>query len=728
MNKQFNLLLDDSRKYYQSRILKKALNTAQIALEFGKSEPTTDSGIAEAYLLLAKIYTTNGQYQNEPLFYDKALYCLSAAEAAILEGDRHRLEIDKRLIEGFISLLKKDYQKARTVFQSALMLAENANDLARKVKVRYHLGLLGVANNDAKGTLDKAKEIEKLLANSAIGTHPGLFSKMYLLYSQAYLLKQSYSKSLEMSQLLLQTSRSVKYQEMEVVALRNIAVVCGVKSNYKIGMQYFLEALDKSESIGYREMSIQIEINIATLYAHLFNYEEAIRRYEAILNSYANALDAKTKAVVFNNIGNIYLSSENPSKALLHFQSAKKTAQENGLEELAAYSLVQISRSKIALNRLDSAADDAKTAQEILEKHGWLNGKQVNLLNLSRLAFEEKAYEEATKLAEAAILLAKDMGDETTEIRAYILLAMINKAEGNFEKAFEFQEKYVQTQSQLTKVQRSRLNMDMEIRHDIREKQKEIELLTKENDYKSQLLEKTEQITRQNEELRRANDDLKQFAYIASHDLKEPLRMIGSFTQVIHKIAKPHLAEEEEEYFRYVSEGVARMNGLLDGLLRYSTVTQTKENVSEVSLNDVLTLSMANLKIRIMETKAVIERGELPLVKGEQQLFVQLFQNLLSNALKFVQPTVTPYIRVTSEETESEIIISVTDNGIGISEENQTKIFEIFKRLHHYSEYEGTGIGLAICQKIAKRLGGTIGVRSTLGDGATFFLKLAKGK
>ncbi len=164
----------------------------------------------------------------------------------------------------------------------------------------------------------------------------------------------------------------------------------------------------------------------------------------------------------------------------------------------------------------------------------------------------------------------------------------------------------------------------------------------------------------------------------------------------------------------------------MDGLLRYSTVNQSQEELTDVQLTDVINLSMANLKIRIVETGAVIQCGELPVLRGTQHLLVQLFQNLISNAIKFVKPGTTPFIYITAIETSNSKIINVTDNGIGISSQNQVKIFEIFKRLHHQSEYEGTGIGLAICQKIAKRLGGTITVKSELGKGATFSLELTK--
>ncbi|MCF8246727.1 MAG: tetratricopeptide repeat protein [Saprospiraceae bacterium] len=726
MHKQLNLLLDDSLRFYQGRQLKKALNTAQIALEFGQNGSIEDTDLSFAYLLLASIYNTNGKYQNEPSFFTKANYYLEAAKSCNQLKPSPETTAELLIVEARIHLNNKNHELSKKYFEEAKRLTKQQKQYTQLVKSYIGLGHLALALNDLNGSLEMATKIQGWLHELRNDALEQVKAEMFQLFSQAYILKQDYSKSLEMSQELLQLSRKLGDAEKEVVALRNIAVVCGVKSNYKIGMQYFLEALDKCEAIGYRDMIVQIQINIGTLYAHLYNYEEAIRRYENVIKKHFDIIDAKTQAVVYNNLGNIYLTSEQPETAIGYFEKANQLSKENEFDDLMAYSLAQLSRTKIALSRFEEAATDAAIAQQMFDDLGLVNGKQINLLNLGRIAFEEKRLSDAYTMAIQAIELAQQIKDDTAEIKANKLLAMIYKCKGEFEKAFEYQERYTKIQEEFAKVQRSRHHLDMEIRHAIREKQKEIELLVKENEYQSKLIEKSKQIARQNEELLRVNDDLRQFAYIASHDLKEPLRMIGSFTQVIEKLAKPHVTGEDLDYFRYVNEGVNRMNNLLDGLLRYSTVSQVQEELTDVSLNEVFTLSMANLKIRIVETSAIIERGQLPVLKGTQQLYVQLFQNLMSNAIKFVKPGTIPHIRVAAEETAEAHIVNVTDNGIGISKANQAKIFEIFKRLHHQSEYEGTGIGLAICQKIAKRLGGIITVKSEPGEGATFSLVLPK--
>ena len=170
------------------------------------------------------------------------------------------------------------------------------------------------------------------------------------------------------------------------------------------------------------------------------------------------------------------------------------------------------------------------------------------------------------------------------------------------------------------------------------------------------------------------------------------------------------------------------MNGLLDALLRYATIGKTEEDLQPVQVTDVVELALINLRVRLEETKAVVEFFDLPLVRSSQSLLIQLFQNLISNALKFSKSATKPHIFIDAVETEEEHIIRVKDNGIGIDPEHQKQIFIIFQRLHSRTEYEGTGIGLAICQKIVQRLGGRIWVESEPGKGATFLFSLPKAK
>ncbi len=726
MNKQMQTLLQDSLVYYRGKQLKMALNTAQIALEFGLNEHAAPQDLLQANLLLARIYNTNGIYQNEPVFQQKALTFLAEANRLNDLSPEQAAEMDICLTGGIIHTSLRDFVRAESCLRKALELARSSDNLDGQVLALAYLSKLFSEKKQVAQGIAFAEEALEFLKNRVKTNHAHLWAEAYLQLSRAYIRRQDYSRSLEMSQELLQISRSTGDVEKEVLALRNIAIVCGVKSNYKIGMQYFLEALDKCEAIGYGELIAQIQINIGTLYAHLYNHEEAIQRYQTALEAHGDLLEDHTKAAVFNNLGNIYLTIDEPEKALPFFEKAYEKALQSGQQELVAHSLAQSGRSKLSLNRYPEAAGDARLSAELYKQLGNVNGYQINQLNLANLAFFEKNHPLAVALTEQAIAAAKLLKDDACEIRGYKSLSMIFKAMGDFEKSLDYQERFAEIQEEYAKTQRNRQFLDLEIRHAIREQQREIEQLTKENEYKSLLLDKSDQIARQNQELLRVNEDLRQFAYVASHDLKEPLRMIGSYTQIIQKRTEKHITEEDRQYFTFVTDGVGRMNNLLDGLLRYATIGNSSIEIEDVNLNNVVHICLANLRMRIGETNAEIFCRELPLVRGTSALLTQLFQNLVSNALKFIRPGEKPIIHIAVQTTDVEHVISVRDNGIGIPAEHRERIFEIFQRLHNRSEYEGTGIGLAICQRIAQRLNGRIWVESTKGKGTTFFVALPR--
>jgi signal transduction histidine kinase len=726
MNKQFQSLLDDSFKHYRNRQLKKALNTAQIALEFGQNGGARNIDLISANLLLARIYNTNGKYQNDPASFQKALFYIGEAKQLFEIHSDPATAIEIPLITGIIYLNQKNLSSASNFLNESLQLSKEARDIPRTVSSLCGLSQLSLEDSQFSEAIKLAEEGLQLLKTNIKKNHSNLWANVYLQLSQAYIKSRDYSRSLEMSQLLLEISQKAGDVEKEVIALRNIAVICGVKSNYKIGMQFFLEALDKCEAIGYRDLITQIQINTGTLYAHLYNYNEAIRRYQLVLDQHSDILDEKSKIIVFNNLGNIYFSIEQPDAALGYFEKAHSISVANNYLEMIAYTLAQLGRTKIMQQRFDEAEKDTEWAGKLFAQKDITNGKQIHLLNVGNLAFHKNQYQLAENTIRQAIKIARNLKDDTSEIRGYKILSSIFKAEKKFEMALEYQDRYTEIQEEYAKTQRSRQFLDMEIRHAIREKQKEIEQLTRENEYQGLLLQKSDQISRQNEELLRANEDLRQFAYVVSHDLKEPMRMIGSYTQLIQKLTNQHLLPQDLQYFEYVTDGVNRANSLLDGLLKYATIGNGNMDLEDIDLALILPICLANLRMRIQESNAEVIVHELPVVRGNKQTMVQLFQNLLSNALKFIKPGDSPKITVQTVASAFEHIIHVTDNGIGISVENQERIFKIFQRLHHRSEYEGTGIGLAICQKIAMRLGGRISVQSEPGQGATFILKLPK--
>jgi signal transduction histidine kinase len=233
-------------------------------------------------------------------------------------------------------------------------------------------------------------------------------------------------------------------------------------------------------------------------------------------------------------------------------------------------------------------------------------------------------------------------------------------------------------------------------------------------------------LRRSNEDLRQANADLEQFAYSASHDLQEPLRQIALYSQMLDKKYASKLDGKASEYLGYCIEGAHRMGMLISGLLAYSQVTRTSDSPLEsVGVDEVLEIVRKNLSTTIAETRAEISAPALPFVRGDSVPMVHLFQNLISNALKY-KSAARPLIKIDVREDTNRWRFSVEDNGIGIPKEFQTQIFGIFKRLHDRTEYPGTGIGLAICQKIVERYGGRIWVESEPGRGSKFIFTLPR--
>ena len=229
--------------------------------------------------------------------------------------------------------------------------------------------------------------------------------------------------------------------------------------------------------------------------------------------------------------------------------------------------------------------------------------------------------------------------------------------------------------------------------------------------------------TLQNLEL--SNKDLEQFAYVANHDLQEPLRMISSFTQLLERKYKDKLDQDANEYIRFAVDGAIRMQKLLNDLLEFSRIKKSQaEQYEPVDASALLGQAVANLKQLLTENTALVTNDDLPVINADEAQMIRLFQNLIENAVKFHKKTELPQIHISCTKQNNMYRFSVADNGIGIEKQYHDKVFVVFQRLHSVKDYPGTGIGLSICKRIVERHGGTIWFESEVGEGTTFYFTI----
>ena len=240
------------------------------------------------------------------------------------------------------------------------------------------------------------------------------------------------------------------------------------------------------------------------------------------------------------------------------------------------------------------------------------------------------------------------------------------------------------------------------------------------------LQELNSQLNKRAKELANSNAELEQFAYIASHDLQEPLRMVTNFLNQLQKKYDPQLDDAARLYIHYAVDGAVRMRKIIHDLLEYSRIGTQQYQYERIDTSTLLNEIVSTYISAIQEKKIIISYKGLPKIMAAKTPIHQLFQNLISNAVKYQQPGNIPQINISGVENDNDWYFAVSDNGIGIKESHFDKIFVLFNRLHHKDEYSGSGIGLAICKKIIDNHKGKLWLTSDPGKGSTFYFSIPK--
>lgn len=710
--------LDNACRLLYKRHFREAMDFTEGVLKDINTSDNTK--LIQGLCLMSDISNTQGRYQYNPDLHQKAIAYLTQALNLAPHNEGVYWDIQIKILK--THLLLHEFKAAYDLLcecmsnQSVLDAYPEKRSIVLVAYSEYHY--LQNEYDEATNFIDLAfQELQGAESNQLLLD----------LYSQAvrvYLRRQDYPKIYDYGQKALEIAKLTGDTEREFVGLNAIAIYHASQQDFKMAMLHFRNALDKSEEIKYNYGITFSLINIGTIYANLFNYNEALNRYKTVLSNYREILDDSNCLIILNNIGNIYYATGEPDEALEYFKKSVELAQEMNYQEMEAHVLVQLSRVLVVQKEYEEALEYANQAIALMKKvGGGLEGQHVVHITLGNIHYELGHFEPAMKYVGKGIVAAKQTKDITSEIRGYRLMSNIYKEKGDYKKALDYQIFYSQAQEKYTLAQSHRQIVDLEIRYDLEQKKKEYKLLKK---FQGRLIEQNEKIKEQNLQLKEANQNLTQFAYAVSHDLKEPLRMIGSYSKLIRRRYEPKLETGAVEFFDYISNGVVQMGRLLDDLLKYATIgNDDGVDVEMVDLNEVYSMTLFRLQVSIEETEATVETmSSLPTIWTNHSYISQLFQNLISNGIKFKKVGRNAIVKVDYKKEGDWHHISFIDNGIGIPADSLSKIFQAFQRLHKKEGYKGTGIGLAICMKIVERLGGEILVESEENVGSKFTIIL----
>lgn len=510
----------------------------------------------------------------------------------------------------------------------------------------------------------------------------------------------------------LNTYQRIEHKNGCRAVYNNLGIAHKNKGEYEKALSYYIKSLEIKEDTEDFNLRANIYINISILY-HLQNqYEKSLAYLEKVLKIPEHELGETVFSNVHNNMGQVYVELGDYKKALDHIEIALEVNTKIGNKGGMALSYQEIGRIMELKKHHEAAIKSYTEALRLSKDISSLSDEADCLYSIGQVYYQLKTYDTAEEYLLKSYQIREELQSKQKLIENCKLLANLYHDTERFPESCSYMKQVLQLQEELSKEEKTKLLAEMQTRFEVQQRDMVIETLN----VKQELLLK-------------ANQELELFAGKAAHDLKEPIRMMSSFSSLLVRKYGSQLDDTGQEFVKHIHDGAKRMEKLLTDMLTFAKSGADPSQSVEVNLNDILYIVKSNLKLKIAENQANIQSEELPLVKAANVAMIQLFQNIIANAIKFRKPDVAPIIKIASTPYDDNFHqISIADNGIGIPKEQAKKVFIIFQRLHAREEYEGSGIGLATCKKIVECLGGKIWIESAEGEGTTFFFLLPKNE
>lgn len=567
----------------------------------------------------------------------------------------------------------------------------------------------------------------------------------------------------------LKISERNKNKKLNAHLKNSIGIAYRGIANYEKALSYFFSALEYWEEVDNKNQYNAL-LNIGNTYMDIKDYPSAEANFQKALALSRKFQKVRAETKILNSLALLFLELEDYKKALSFFEESYEIKVEEELTQSLGTSYYNLGEANMLLGRYDSAMSYYEKLEAYAEENNSLASKRDALDGYANVAALIRDYPRAIRLQTEGLEIALSQNFNTNVLDTYEELASLYTKINKHEIAYEYRLKYDTLKDSLVNQQTNKQIAELEAQYMVSQKEKELsDAINREKTRRWQLyavasllllsililaagfgryklkiknqrlLESKNQeirkqnrmmelqgqeISAQNALLKQSNQDLEQFAYAISHDLREPLRTIRAYMQLLIKRYSSRLDTDGKEFANFAVVGAERMDTLLRDMMEYARIGQMAGPSKSVDLELIIEKVKQNLFKQISENNAKIEIDQLPLVFGNEAELYLLFQNLINNAIKFRRPDESPIVNISAEEGRMGYLIKIRDNGIGIPKEYQQKIFQLFNRLHTSSEFEGTGIGLSICKRIVEKLGGTIWVESDEGKGTTFFVRL----
>ncbi|MEI6311857.1 MAG: tetratricopeptide repeat protein [Bacteroidota bacterium] len=506
------------------------------------------------------------------------------------------------------------------------------------------------------------------------------------------------------------------------------------------------------------DLKYKLYVNLGALYTYFGQFSKAIEIYNVAISSSKNSQNC----TVFNNIAAIYFKQKDYEKTIEYLNKALELIEDNIY--LVTGILNNIGRSYIEINDLDNAELILNKAAQYLDEIENPTQEMINTLNIGLLLFKQEKYDEAYKKLLDAYIKCKNLDLKNNlysatlflahasfknnlldQANAYYIEAMdlvrnIDKRiynatlkeyinfiveQGDYERAINYFIEYDKNKDDILAEDKNKEINALTIKFQNTEQKLEIEKLNREKEFQNKLLAQAEDLKKTNEKLMETNQNLSDFSYALSHDIRTPIRQLAGFSSMIRNKDYEGKSELLKNDLNYIFDAAKKADTMINDLHQFSIVGIQEDKFINVDTNESLKDALGNLSQNIIDSHAIIEvKNNLPYINGNKTLFMQLFQNLIGNAIKYAKKDIAPHIEIDYQCIDEKSIISIKDNGIGIPLNEQKDIFKLFGRASNHSGVEGTGIGLSFCYKIVQKTNGNIRLVSDgIDKGTTIFIE-----